>query len=145
MGTAIHGTIPLGVAMDIAKTDSPEMQRELLRAYESGQLNGVSIRTVKRLMDQRRFAGKRRDANPGGRKTRTSAESLINTFKRESQRQKLLVKKARVCEAKLLFIVTAFNKLLADENFVTLLRAEALAEMPRYMHDKLTERKREAA
>jgi ParB family chromosome partitioning protein len=121
------------------------MQRELLRAYESGQLNGVSIRTVKRLMDQRRFAGKRRDANPGGRKTRTSAESLINTFKRESQRQKLLVKKARVCEAKLLFIVTAFNKLLADENFVTLLRAEALAEMPRYMHDKLTERKREAA
>ena len=29
-------------------------------------------------------------------------ESLVNTYKRESQRQKLLVKKARVCEAKLL-------------------------------------------
>jgi ParB family chromosome partitioning protein len=72
-------------------------------------------------------------------------ESLVNTYKRESQRQKLLVKKARVCEAKLLFVVTAFGKLLGDEHFVTLLRAEALADMPKYMHDRLTEQRREAA
>jgi len=41
-------------------------------------------------------------------------ESLINAFKRESQRQRLMVKKARLCEAKLVIIVTAFSKLLAD-------------------------------
>ena len=63
LDAAVSGRIPLGVAMDIAKAESPEMQRELLKAYETKQLNQVSIRTVKRLMDQRRFIGKQRDAD----------------------------------------------------------------------------------
>ncbi len=145
LDAAINGRIPLGVAMDIAKADTPELQRELLKAYEAKQLNQCSIRTVKRLIDQRRFTGKERDHDQGKKKTRTSAESLINTFKRESQRQKLLVKKARLCEAKLTVIVTAFGKLLADENFVNLIRAESVADMPKYLHDKVSATKREAA
>jgi ParB family transcriptional regulator, chromosome partitioning protein len=145
LDAAINGRIPLTVAMDIAKANSPEMQRELLKAYESKQLNGVSIRTVKRLIDQRRFIGKHCDLNRGKKKTRTSAESLINAYRRESQRQKLLVKKARVCEAKLVIIVTAFSRLLADENFVTLLRAESLAEIPKCLSDRLDARQKEVA
>jgi len=144
LDAAINERIPLGVAMDIAKADGPEMQRELLKLYETKQLNQVSIRVVKRLIDQRRFIGKNRDINTG-KKKRTSAESLINAFKRESQRQRLMVKKARLCEAKLVIIVTAFSKLLADENFITLLRAESLAEMPKYVYDKLAMRQKEAA
>ena len=50
--------------MEIAKADTPELQRELLKAYESKQFNYVSIRVIKRLMDQRRFGGKQREANP---------------------------------------------------------------------------------
>lgn len=138
LDAAINGRIPLGVAMDIAKADTPELQRELLKAYESKQLNQVSIRTVKRLIDQRKIIGKTRQNDLQYRRTRTSAESLINAFKRESQRQKALIRKARLCEAKLLFIITAFSKLLADENFVNLLRAEGLAQMPAYLHEKLT-------
>ena len=114
------------------------MQRELLKAYESKQLNGVSIRSVKRLIDQRRFIGKDCDLNRGKRKTRTSAESLINTYKRECQRQKLLVKKARLCEAKLVIIVTAFSRLLVDDNFVTLLRAERLVTLPTPVAERLS-------
>jgi ParB family chromosome partitioning protein len=136
LDAAINGTVPLGVAMDIAKADTPELQRELLRLYETKQLNQVSIRTVKRLIDQRRFIGKHRN-DQGKKRLRTSAESLINAFKRESQRQKLMIKKARLSEAKLAIIVTAFSKLLADENFVTLLRAESLAEIPNYVHENL--------
>src|SRR5512137_1989411 len=113
LDAAINGRIPLGVAMDIAKADSPELQREFLKAYEKKQLNQCSIRTVKRLIDQRRFVGKERDHDKGKKKTRTSAESLINAYKRESQRQRLLVKKARICEGRLTIIVTAFGKLLA--------------------------------
>lgn len=48
-----------------------------------------------------------------------------------------MVKKARLCEAKLTFTVTAFKKLLADENFITLLRAESIAQMPKYLHDRV--------
>lgn len=137
LDAAINGRIPLFVAMDIARTESVEMQRELLKAYESKQITGVSIRTIKRLMDQRQFVGKEREANPRAKKTRTSAESLINAYRRESQKQKLMVKKARLCEAKLTFTVTAFKKLLADENFITLLRAESIAQMPKYLHDRV--------
>jgi ParB family chromosome partitioning protein len=58
----------------------------------------------------------------------------VNAYRRESQKQKLMIRKAKICDAKLVFIVTAFNKLLAmDENFVNLLRAESLSTMPKYL------------
>jgi ParB family chromosome partitioning protein len=145
LDAATSGRIPLGVAMDIARADTVETQRALLKAFETKQLNQVSIRTVKLLIDQRRFAGKRRDNNNrGSRKRLTSAESLVHAYRRESQRQKLLIRKARICDAKLVFIVSAFNKLLADENFVNLLRAESLSTMPKYLWTKLGIKHKEA-
>ena len=143
---ALSGRIPLGVAMDIAKTDGAETQRELLKAYESKQLNQLSIRAVKRLMEQRRFYGKERGT--GGRdarKSKTSADSLVNAYRRESQKQKVMVRKAKKCDAKLLFIVTAFNKLISDENFLTLLRAESLGTFPKTLWDRLAGNRKEEA
>jgi ParB family transcriptional regulator, chromosome partitioning protein len=146
LDSALTGRIPIGVAMDIAKTDSVETQRALLKAYESKQLNQAAIRTVKRLIEQRRFLGKARgDKGRAPRKGRTSAVGLVNAYRRESQRQKLLVRKAKICEAKLLFMVTAFNKLSADENFVNLLRAESLSTMPKYLWTKIAAKNEEAA
>ncbi len=145
LDAAINGKIPLGVAMDIAKANSPELQRELLKGFESKELNQFAIRTVKRLIDQRRFVGKGRDTDADKKKSRTNADSLINAFKRESQKQRLMVKKARLCDAKLVITVTALGKLLGDENFFNLLRAESLADIPRYLQDKLAAMKKEAA
>jgi len=145
LDAAINGKIPLGVAMDIAKADSPELQRELLKGFESKELNQFAIRTVKRLIDQRRFVGKGRDIEADKKKSRTNADSLINAFKRESQKQRLIVKKARLCDAKLVITVTALGKLLGDENFFNLLRAESLADIPQYLQDKLAAMKKEAA
>lgn len=145
LDAAINGKIPLGVAMDIAKANSPELQRELLKGFESKELNQFAIRTVKRLIDQRRFVGKGRDTDADKKKSRTNADSLINAFKRESQKQRLMVKKARLCDAKLVITVTALGKLLGDENFFNLLRAESLADIPQYLQDKLAAMKKEAA
>jgi ParB family chromosome partitioning protein len=146
LDAASSGRIPLGVAMEIAKANDVETQRDLLKAYESKQLKNVSIRTVKRLIDQRQFAGKHRDSgNRAGRKRLTSAESIVNAYRRESQKQKLMIRKARVCDAKLVFIVTAFDKLLSENNFVTLLRAESLATMPKYLWAKLGAKHQKAA
>ncbi len=145
LDAAINGKIPLGVAMDIAKADSPELQRELLKGFESKELNQFAIRTVKRLIDQRRFVGKGRDTEADKKKSRTNADSLINAFKRESQKQRLMVKKARLCDAKLVITVTALGKLLGDENFFNLLRAESLADIPQCLQDKLAAMKKEAA
>jgi len=69
----------------------------------------------------------------------------VNAYRRESQKQKLMIRKAKICDAKLVFIVTAFDKLLSDENFVTLLRAESLSTMPKYLWAKLGAKHKEAA
>jgi ParB family chromosome partitioning protein len=144
LDAALDGRIPLGVAMEIAKATDADTQRELLKAYETKQLNYDSIRVVKRLIEQRRFIGKERDKGPPVRKSRTSVESLVNSYKRESQRQKLLIRKAKICDAKLLFVVMAFDKVLEDENFVNLLRAEGLSTMPKYLFEKLDRKQKEA-
>ena len=128
---ALIGKIPIWIAVDIAKTDTLDTQRELLKAYENKELDYLSLKYVKGLIVQRRLIGKKRGGNGLGQKSKTSVESMVNAYRKESQRQKLMIKKSRVCDARLSFIVTAFNKLLADENFFTLLRAESLATMPK--------------
>lgn len=144
LSAAIKGIIPVGVAIEIAKTDSPEMQKELLKAYESKQLNQASIRAVKRLIQERRYLGKGAK-NTSAQKKPTTADGLVNAYKRESHRQKVLIRKARICDSKLLFVVTAFKNLLADDDFVTLLRAEGLASMPKYLSEKINAKLKEAA
>jgi ParB family chromosome partitioning protein len=51
------------------------------------------------------------------------------------QRQNAFIRKARVCDNKLTFIVTALRRLTADENFVNLLKTEGLMTMPKYLED----------
>jgi ParB family transcriptional regulator, chromosome partitioning protein len=141
---ALNGKIPLSVAIEIAKTDGIETQRALLKAYEKKQLNHASIRDIKKLMEQRRFMGKQRGSGGrNSRKNRPSAENLVSVYRRESEKRKLLVRKARICDERLLFVVTAFSKLTANEHFVTLLRAESLATMPKILGEKVTKQQKE--
>ena len=145
LDAALSGRIPVGVAIDISRTEGIEMQRELLKACESKQLTQAALRTIRRVMDRRRLIGKQRGHGPRNAKViRTSAESLVNVYRRESQKQRLMVKKARICEAKLLFAVTALRRLVADEHFMTLLRAEDIATMPKDIWERVTERKEAA-
>jgi ParB family transcriptional regulator, chromosome partitioning protein len=135
----LHATmqnkVPVGIAIEIARADGPEAQLELLKGYETGQLNQVSIRTVKRLIEQRRLLGKKRSRS-GRSQSRPSAEGLVNTYRREMQRQNAFIRKARFCETKLTFIVSALRKLTEDENFTNLLKAEGLLTMPKYLDEK---------
>lgn len=124
---ALKGTIPLSVAIEIAKVETSEEQRQYLQAYEQGSLNHSAIRTVKRVLSQRHAFGKKLVGCP--KKTRT-VDGLVNTMKKEGQRQRVLVRKAKVCEARVMFIVEAMRRLLANENFVNLLRAERIDSIP---------------
>jgi ParB family chromosome partitioning protein len=146
LDAALHGRIPVGVAVEIARTEGIEMQRELLKACESRQLTQNALRMIRRVMDRRRLIGKQRGNGPrSSKQPRMSADSLVNAYRRESDKQRLMVKKARVCEAKLFFMVTALRRLMADEHFVTLLRAEKLGTMPKDIWIQVKEKQREAA
>jgi len=90
---ALIGKIPIWVAVDIAKTDTLETQRELLKAYESKQLDYASLKYVKGLIVQRRLIGKQRAVKGLGAKPKTSVESMVSAYRKESQRQKLMIKR----------------------------------------------------
>ena len=132
---AMQNKIPIGVAIDIAKTDGVEAQKELLKAYEAGQLNQFSIRTLKRLMEQRRVLGKKPCRGPK-KPTGVTADGFVSAYQREIQRQKSFIRKAQVFDAKLVFLISAFQQLMKDENFTNLLKAEGLLTMPKYLADK---------
>ena len=66
-----------------------------------------------------------------------TAAALIKSYETESQRQKQLVKKADLAQTRLTFVVNALRRLYADEEFLTLLRAEAMHTLPRPLAEQL--------
>jgi ParB family chromosome partitioning protein len=128
-----RGEIPIAVATQIAEAGDEEVQRSLREAYEKGELRGRALIRARRLVDSRRARGK---SFRGGKRDSTKASSardLVRTYRKETQRQGVLVKKAHHCEQQLRFVTSALGNLLADVHFVNLLRAEKLDEMPKYL------------
>lgn len=135
------GRIALTVAIRIANSKDEEIQRILCEAYEDNTLRGQKLWTVRRMLEQRETHGK--GVYLGGSrksKPRPTKEALVRAYRQETQRQKLLVKKAQLTENRLLVIVSALKQLLHDEHFVTLLRAENLADIPKYLAEKIGDR-----
>jgi len=132
--TAVEaGRIPLAVAIAIAKagSDDARIQEVMQSAYESGELRGKKVLTVKRLIDERRRVGKAYGQKGGHRAgQRLTSSALVRAYNREVDRQKMLIRKADVVQQRLAFISGAMSRLLADEDFLNLLRAEGLTSMP---------------
>jgi ParB family chromosome partitioning protein len=132
------GRVPLSVAMQIASTDEEGIQKALHQAYEDKTLRGRKLLTVRRIVEMRSNNGK--SFSPGVRRRNNglqSAEALVRVYRQEADRQKLLIKKARLTEHQLLFIVSALKTLFMDENFITVLRAEELPTLPAYLAEKI--------
>ncbi|MFY8101041.1 MAG: chromosome partitioning protein ParB, partial [Allorhizobium sp.] len=68
----------------------------------------------------------------------TSA-ALVKAYRAEAERQQDMVRRAQWTRSSLLFLDAAFQSLLKDENFLTLLRAESLDGLPRIIIDGLRE------
>lgn len=130
--------IPISIAVEISSVDDEGAQHALHQAYETKKLRGQALIKVRRIIEARRSKGKRLRGklSPEARK-KLSAASLVRTYRKEVERQKILIKKAKVCEGRLLFIVQALRELLKDDNYINLLRAEKLDSMPRYLADQI--------
>ena len=92
------GRIPMSTAISIVKADADdtEIQSVLQDAYESGELRGKKLMTVRRLIEERRHLGKRLDRRhgTGSKKKGPSSTSLVRAYNQEVERQKLLIHKA---------------------------------------------------
>jgi len=134
------GRIPLGTAIEIAKADSDDgrIQDVLQAAYESGQLRGKKLITVRRLMEKRRSLGKSTERRGSrGASSKLSSTALVRAYNHEVERQKLLIRKADLVQHRLTFIAAAMSNLLGDENFVNLLRAEGLTSLPKPLEERI--------
>lgn len=132
------GRLPVSVAMQIANSDEEGIQRALCEAYEDQSLRGRKLHMIRRIIEQRKVKGKRFSPGVKLRHSRVpTAELLVKAYRQEADRQRLLVKKARLTENRLFFLVSALKRLFQDENFINLLRAERLESMPAYVAEKL--------
>jgi ParB family chromosome partitioning protein len=59
-----------------------------------------------------------------------SSAALIKAYQEDVDRKRILIRKAEGARNRLMFVTEALRSLLADENFLTLLRAEGLETMP---------------
>ena len=69
----------------------------------------------------------------------------MNAFRKETQRQKVMIKKAKICEAKLMILLGSFKRLVEDDNFINLLRAEGFGTMPLCLAEAVKSDTRRAA
>jgi ParB family chromosome partitioning protein len=118
--------------MEIARAKDGDVQRALADAYERKAIPGNQVLAIRRIIDQRNISGK--GAHSVGPRTRTkrivTADALVRAYRKETERQKALIRKASLAQGRLLFVVNALRRLLNDEHFVTLLRAEAMNTLP---------------
>jgi ParB family transcriptional regulator, chromosome partitioning protein len=59
-----------------------------------------------------------------------SSTALIRAYQEDVDRKRILIRKAETTRSRLIFVTEALRKLLTDENFLTLLRAEGLDSIP---------------
>lgn len=134
------GKIPVSVAVDIAEAEDTKVQAVLLQAYESNLLRGGRLLAAKRLVETRLRHGKGQPSSDQRQRRSLSVESLLRTYQNDVERKQVLLRKATATRNELMFITEALRTLLNDENFVTLLRAESLATIPRNLADRLASR-----
>jgi ParB family chromosome partitioning protein len=131
------GHFPVSIAVEIANADDAEVQTILQQAYEDKLLRGRKLMVAKRLIEQRRRRGKGLRINSKKGEQPLSSNALLRAYQEDVDRKRVLIRKANTTRDHLIFITEAIRKLLADENFVTLLRAEGLDTLPRNLAERI--------
>ena len=131
------GQIPVSVAVEIAEADDSCVQDALQQAYEKNLLRGKKLMIAKKLVENRRRRGKGLRGTLPRRTQAPSSDQLVRAYREDTERKRLLVRKADAARARLVFLTEAFRQLLEDENFVTLLRAEELDSIPRNLANRI--------
>jgi ParB family chromosome partitioning protein len=133
------GKIPLNAALTIvgAGDDDKAVQAALQDAYETGKLRGKQLIHARRVIERRLTLGRSVARGTPRKRQDVTSSSLVRTYQKEVERQKQMVRKAEITQQRLLLVVGALRQLLADENFTTLLRAEGLDSLPKYLAERV--------
>jgi ParB family chromosome partitioning protein len=117
------GTIPLKVAITLAAAPEGAVQNILADAYERGEIRGAKLLTVQKILSDR--ATKTGEVPSAG-----TTQDLAREYERHTAKQRALVRRASLVHERLVALGAAFERLLSDQTFVALLRAERLESVP---------------
>ncbi len=137
LDAVLRGCLPLSIAVTIAGISDEDAQKLLVEAYERKAMKLVSLRAFRKLIEMRKTFGKSYESSRRQGQKRTTVDGLILAYKQETSRQRIMVTKAKICEGRLRTTVAALKVLLGDDNFVTLLRAEDLATLPKFIAERI--------
>lgn len=129
--------MPVSVAIAIADAEEDDVQQVLQEAYERNLLRGNSLLAARRLVQQRRVQGRRVRTPDGNKPKALTVNALLRTYQADVDKKRVIIRNATSTRNRLAFVVEALRTLLADEGFVTLLRAEGLLTMPKPLKDRL--------
>jgi len=134
-----RGRMPLAAALDIvgAGNEDKAVQEALQGAYESGKLRGKQLLHARKVIENRQSLGRTLERRGPRKRSDVTTSSLVRTYQKEVERQRLIIRKAEFAQQKLMFFVGALRQLLEDEHFTTLLRAEGLDHLPKYLADRV--------
>ena len=113
------------------------MQNQEGKAYERNLLRGQSLLAARRLVEQRSRRGRQVRPSVERRKQTLSVDALVKTYRQDVDKKRLIVRDAAATRGRLLFVVEALRTLLADDGFVSFLRAEGLGTMPAKLVDRV--------
>jgi ParB family transcriptional regulator, chromosome partitioning protein len=130
------GRLPISVAVKIATGNDHEIQQALAEAYEKGDLRGDKLRRARRVISLR-IAKLRKAGKIAQTRRKLTGEALVREYKDRMREQRQLVKKANLTKERLLLLISAIRRLMQDEHFTTLLRAENLVDMPEQLSVRL--------
>ena len=133
-----QGRVPINVAICIASAGDNDaaVQEGLQSAYEAGTLRGAQLMETRKLVRNRDLFGRSASHRALKREGKITAASLVRVYQKEVQRQTLMVRRATAAQEQF-FVAGALRQLIADDSFTTLLRAEGLDTLPKYLGERV--------
>ncbi|OUL72717.1 plasmid partitioning protein RepB C-terminal domain-containing protein [Paraburkholderia hospita] len=136
-----NGTIPIAIAIHISRAEEQKVQSALMDAYSHGTLKGKQLAIVRKLLERRKITGEKKfkpsGIKVGSKGRQLSPEHLRRVYVRESNRQKLLVKRTEVVQARLSFIVHSLKEMMRDREFEELLLEQGLTTIPQVLEQRI--------
>jgi ParB family transcriptional regulator, chromosome partitioning protein len=133
------GRMPLTVATEIANGTSADVQRALTEAYETGDLRGPKLKAARALI-RKRLSAQRSDGHERPTRAPLTGRAVAKEYQEHTRAQRALIKRGAIVRERLALVAAACRRLFADENFVTLLRAEGLALISAKLLEQTRER-----
>lgn len=130
------GIVPVAIAVQIADADDIGVQEALQQAYERNELRGKRLLAAKRLVDRRAKYGTALHSHLT-KKPKISSMTLVKAYEQDTERKRMLIRKADATKARLLLITAAMREMLKDEALVDVMQREGLGTMPKVLSDRI--------